>query len=241
MPQGFDGVRQAAAERNAKLASGGGGKFFRLRDGESAVVRFLEQDEEVVWAWCHEVPRGDGRKPGDHIPCRDQQRKGEACPGCANQYSRRFRGWVNLIYRDAPVAKRDEQNNVVRDAMNQVIFEGRADQIFTWEAGITVFEELDGKNATYKGLTTRDFRIERRGANMNNTKYYIEPVVGEDGETRATPMSDEDRKLAEAKPDLRERATPPSLDDWGKGQTAWQAQSSSSVQHEVNPFLATRT
>ena len=50
MARGFAGVRQASAELEARRGSGGPGVlYFRLKNQEEAIVRFLEQDDDIHW------------------------------------------------------------------------------------------------------------------------------------------------------------------------------------------------
>lgn len=217
MPKGMVGVRDAVRDIEERKNSGGSGEFrkwFRLDDGESAIVRFLEQGEDVKWAWCHEVPV-PGRQFGRWVACRDQdeegQRIGEACPGCEQETKRKFQGFINLIWRDAPTFKTDAQGRLEKQN-GKPIRDGEEDQIAMWQAGVIVFEELDGKDVHYKGLTSRDFRITRRGTGMN-TKYAIEPADPDGG---AKPMSKADQKLEGEKYDFTEDVTPQPYEDWGK-------------------------
>lgn len=243
MPSGFQGVKDASADIEARKQSGGGSRlWFRLpNNNDSATVRFLEKDEEVSWAWMHELEAKPGKSFGDKVPCRDQdpdtgQRIGEACPGCERDLPRRFQGQINLIWRNAPVLKRDSQGRLEKDASGNVIVAGHKDQVAVWTAGITVFEELDGKNATYKGLTSRDFIVTRKGTGLS-TRYSIEPADPDKG---ATPLSKADEELANEKYDLTPDSTPPSYDSWGKESTATQRTSEDVKPAERSPFMRAR-
>jgi hypothetical protein len=226
VPKGFDSAREAFAEIEARKNSGGGGtSFFKLPgDGDSAVVRILE--DEPLWAWVHDLPN-DGAGSYKSDVCLDQDsetgaRTGEACPGCDKErqtgqelgwkdrkYRRRMAGVANVIWRDAP--KYEE----VDGRKNYAKVVGQEDAIAKWTFGKTVLEELDGKATTFKGLTSRDFRITRRGTGLS-TSYDIEPVVDDKGDTKATPMSAADRKLAEDAPDLTGFFRKPEYSEWGK-------------------------
>ena len=242
MPAGFQGVRDVSADIEARKQSGGGSRlWFRLpNNNDKATVRFLEQDEDVSWAWMHELPATGNKSFGDKVPCRDQDetgaRNGEPCPGCEQDYPRRFQGQINLIWRDAPVLKRDSNGRLEKDANGNVQVAGHKDQIAVWTAGITVFEELDGKNATYKGLTTRDFVVTRKGTGLS-TRYSIEPA---DPDAGATPLSKADQELETEKYDLTPDTTPPSYQSWGK-QSVSQAKTSEDIKPaERSPFMRAR-
>lgn len=218
MPAGMTGVRDAVKDIEARKNSGGSGSgrlWFRLGDGDSAVVRFLEQGDDVSWAWCHEVPI-EGREYGRPVACRDQdesgQRIGEPCPGCEKDQKRKFQGWINVIWRDAPVFKKNAEGRLEKDGNKRPIVVGYDDQVACWQSGILVFEELSGKDVTYKGLTSRDFRITRRGTGLN-TKYSIEPADPDGG---SQPLSEKDKQLAAGKYDFKEDVVPAPYATWGQ-------------------------
>ena len=230
MPKGFVTARDAFAEIEArKNSGGGGGSFFKLTNsGDSAVVRFLTDEPE--WAWVHDLPK-EGTSYRTEV-CLDQDmetgnRNGDACPGCdmENQtgrergwkdrsYRRHMAGVIPLIWRDAPVFEEDENGR-----RNYAKVVGEADQVAKWTFGKTVLEELDGKAATFKGLTNRDFRITRRGVKLDTT-YDIEPVVDDEGNTKATPLSEADKTLAADAPDMTNYYTQPKYDDFGKSRAS---------------------
>jgi hypothetical protein len=208
MPSGFAGIKQASEEIEARRNSGGGG-FFKLDPGQSAVVRFLEQGDGIHWCWAHEVPVA-GRQFGEDVPCIDKDGKGDPCPGCERDIKRRVRGHINVIWREAPKLVRDSEGKTVRDGSGKVQFDGTEDRIVTWTQGIQTFDDLADKDVTYKGLMSRDFRITRKGSGLQ-TKYVIEPANPDGGPQE---LSTADVKLAESKPDLQEKITPPGYSDF---------------------------
>lgn len=212
MPRGFSGVRQASADVEAKRGSGGpGALYFRLKAGEEAVVRFLEQDDEIFWCMMHEVPV-ENRQWGKNVPCIDQEKDGTPCPGCEREIDRRFKGFINLIWFNAPVFKRDSEGKIVKDNTGDIVVVGEKPQVAVWNSGIRLFEELDEINANYKGLMSRPFKIKRKGSGLD-TKYVITPADPDGG---AKPMTDEEQKLASEKFDLNQFTKPGSYDDFMK-------------------------
>lgn len=193
--------------------------YFKLKDGESAVVRFLEEGEELHWAWVHQTPAQGNLSWGLKVPCRDQGEEGEPiderCPGCERNYKRQFQGVVNVIWRDAPVLERDDDNRLVRDTAGNLVVSGKADSIALWISGVTVFEDLEDLDNTY-GLTSRDFLVKRRGADLS-TRYTISPADPDGGPQK---MSKADIALAGEKYDLTEYVVPPTYDSWGKAFTS---------------------
>lgn len=243
MPRGLSGVREVAAElqssRNANSKRGPSSLYFSLKDGEETIVRFLEQDDDIAWCWTHEIPV-EGRAWGRATPCLDQQKEGTPCPGCERDMPRKFMGYINLIWDDAPVFKRDDNNRIVRDTTNDPVLLDNKPQVAIWQSGIRLFEELDEINANYKGLMSRKFKIKRKGSRLD-TKYMISPA---DIDSGAQDLDAAEVELSAAKFDLTEFITAKSYDEFteeltggapngGNGQPAQQ-------QGAVNPFMRNR-
>lgn len=243
MARGFAGVRGVSDEIEARKNSGGsGGKlFFKLASGEFADVRFLEQGEDVRWARVHELPPADNRPVGNKVPCRQYDSEGlytgEDCPGCEKQLPRKFQGAINVIWRDAPVYARDDQGKLIKENGRAKVI-GTKDQVALWAQGINVFNELDETDATYKGLSSRDFRILRRGSGLD-TKYSIKPADPDGG---PSPMSEADIQLAEEKYDLASYVEPPSYEAWGKvGNQGGGSSKEVTTPAETSPFTRNRS
>jgi len=227
MPKGkvFTAVQEIEAKKRGMAESGNQTRklFFRLGDGNSAVVRFLEESDDLSWAWVHQLPATGQNKFGIKIPCRDQGETGEPigepCPGCERGDKRTFQGAVNIIWRDAPVLERDESNRLVRDAANNPVISGNKDQIAVWISGVTVFEDLEDLDKTYNGLASRDFLVKRRGSGLN-TRYTISPADPDGGPQK---MNKADTTLSLEKYDLTEYVLPPTYATWGK--STWQTNS----------------
>lgn len=215
MARGLEGVRQAAAEVEAKRRGSGGPQalWFSLKAGEEAVVRFLEQGDTDFPYWCnaHVVPV-EGRAWGKLVTCLDQERDGTACPGCERELQRKFQGYVNMIWFEAPVYKRDDKNRLVKDSTGDKVVVTRKAQIAVWTSGIRLFEELGEVDANFRGLSSRPFRIKRKGEGLD-TKYHIAPA---DPDSGAVEMTDEQKKLAESKYDLNEFVTAGSYEEFLK-------------------------
>lgn|SRR5574338_91090 len=235
MPKGFSAVAAAARNINERKNAGGNfvsKKWLRLPgDGDKAVVRFLEEGDEVNSAWFHVVPHPKFAW-GVKIPCINQDPEtgepiGKDCPGCEENLPLKFQGVINLIWRDAPVYEVDSEGKV---NLNKIV--GSEDQVVVWQSGIETFEELQIQDETY-GLASRDFIVRRRGTGKN-TKYSVNPVDG-----GATPLSKEDKSLAEEKYDLVEMITPPAYEVWGKrGQGEDEEQEQTPVRE--SPFAGKR-
>lgn len=239
MPRGFSGVRQASAEVEARRSAGSGPSalWFRLADGEEAIVRFLEQDDDIAWCYMHDVPQ-EGRNFGRDVTCCNQDSDSTPCPGCEQELPRKFKGFINLIWENAPVFKRDKEGKLVKDNDKQPIIVGHKPQVAVWGSGIRVFEDLDEVNTDYRGLRSRRFRIKRKGERLN-TKYSISPEHIDGGEK---PFSKEEKELEKTKYNLSEFTKTPSYEAFTKemgqtGRTPQNQNGDDGGQKHVNPFL----
>lgn len=244
MPRGFTGVRQVSADVEARRSGGGpSALWFRLSDGDEAVVRFLESEDDTFWCYMHEVPV-EGRSFGREVACCNQENDGTPCPGCEQDLPRRFKGFINLIWEDAPIFKRDNDGKLIKDRDNQPIITGRKPQVAVWGSGIRVFEELDETNTNYRGLKSRKFKVKRKGEKLS-TKYHITPA---DVDSGPQAMSADEKKLADGKYDLNEFIKPPSYDAFmkelgqgGSQQNQNQNGGGNGQQKRVNPFLKNKS
>ncbi len=212
MPRGFDGVRKAGAAIRAKRDAAGGfappALYFSLDNGEVAVVRFLEQDEDIAWCYVHQVPV-DGRTWGRDVPCLDQQEEGTPCPGCERDIKKKVKGFINLIWYDAPLYKKDKEGKIVKTNGEKVQV-GNETQVALWTSGVQLFEELDEMNEKYKGLRSRRFTVKRKGVKLD-TKYVMGP---EDVDSGPQPFTIIERKLAEDAYNLEEFMKAPSYEEF---------------------------
>lgn len=241
MPRGFHGVKQASADLEARrnsATSNLNALWFRLEDGEESIVRFLEQDEDTFWCNVHSVPV-DNRAFGRDVPCCNQDNDDTPCPGCERDMKRKFKGFVNVIWEDAPVFKRDGEGKMVKDNDNNPILTGHKPQVAVWGAGIRVFEELDEVNTNYRGLRSRRFKVKRKGKKLD-TKYHISPA---DVDSGAQEFTSEEKKLEEKKYDLNEFVKPPTYDEFLKqlGEAPRENNNGDGEQKRTNPFLRNKS
>lgn len=239
MPRGFTGVRQASADVEARRGSGGpNALWFRLGEGEEAIVRFLEQGEDIFWCYMHEVPV-EGRNFGRDVVCCNQDSDGTPCPGCEQGLPRRFKGFMNLIWDHAPVFKKDSEGKLEKDRDNKVIITGYKAQVAVWGSGIRVFEELDETDSSYRGLRSRHFKVKRKGTGLS-TKYSIKPAEVDGG---PEDFSSSEKDLEKNKYDLNQFTKPLSYDEFMKelGQSGGSGGSNngggSGPEPPKNPFL----
>jgi hypothetical protein len=212
MPKGFSGVRTAAAEVEARRSSGGpNALWFRLDEGQEAIVRFLEQGEDIFWCHMHEVPV-EGRSFGRDVVCLNQEDDGTACPGCEQGLKRKFKGFINLIWDNAPVFKKDNEGKFVKGNDNKPIITGYKPQCAVWGSGIRLFEELEEIDSAFRGLTSRRFRVKRKGSELN-TKYSIKPMEVDSGPQE---FDSSEKEIAGKKYDLNLFVKPPTYAEFEK-------------------------
>lgn len=209
MPRGLSKIKQIASEAAARQKafdeSGPGVRFFRLEDGESAKVRFLEQGEDVWAVWTHQLPRQSGQQFGDSVLCLDQEDEGKPCPGCSRAVGRTARITINLIWYGAPKFQREPGRDgnvgkIVKDNMDRPVIIGVEDVVAVWNASQKVggrlahlHEKLEQTEAG--GLMGAIHDVTRQGTSKK-TDYMIDT-------DRVELPTAEDRKLYESKGDPR--------------------------------------
>lgn len=199
MPRGLSVV-----EKFGKRSAGGAGPMrLRLKEGETATVRFLEQGDDLFYYYYHDFSHLD-KQNGFKVsfPCLDQEDDGTPSPGAEQDFPRKFRTSVNVIWRDAPEYERDSDGKIITGSDGKWKQIGKKDQVAVWEGGQNVFKMLAEKDRKYKGLGSLELEIARSGTGFD-TRYSIEPA---DFDAGKTPLSDEDKKLAEGKYNLEKVA-----------------------------------
>lgn len=230
---------KAAKEESARRQKAGGGfgniTYFKAAEGQPEVVRPLEQGDDFTHAYVHSVKvTHKGKDQYRDAVCLDQTPRGGTvpCPGCEERakianpkddrrYRRSFKFWLNVIWRDGPIYEIEEiekddkkYERFVKDAQGNLNEIGRGDVLALWSGGIRAAEELDFASDEYGGLVNRDYKIVRKGDGLDTT-YKVVPARDEDGnELPAGPLSNEDEKIVDKKPDLSNRAEPTSYDDF---------------------------
>ena len=181
--------------------------YFRLpNDGDSANVRFISAEA----AFCHSVTMPNKKYP-DWVPSLDQSQPyvdgTSECPMAKAGLRRALRGWISLIWRDAPLYKRDDDGRMLKDQYGNLVQVGTEDQIAVWTVGMQVLEEMSEINAQYKGLSSRDFTIKRKGQGLK-TSWSILPA---DVDSGPQPLSKADEAMVENAPDLKQFTTAPEM------------------------------
>lgn len=215
--------------------------YFRLpNDGDNADVRFISAEA----AYCHQVTM-PGKKYPDWVPSLDQSQPyvdgTSDCPMAQAGLRRALRGWISLVWRDAPLYKRDDDGRMLKDQYGALVQVGVQDQIAVWTVGIQVMEELAAINAKYKGLSSRDFTVTRKGQGLK-TSWSILPA---DVDSGPQPLSSDDEALVESVPDLKTFSTAPDhskLIELIAGTTGAPQMGGGNLEHAMstNPFMRKR-
>lgn len=187
--------RAATAKKPERTGLGGGAvdrglnrpkrrrsnRFVSVPDGEVVVVRAIDTDKYFDYGPVHPIQfeRKDGSTYTVDRRCLDPDDEGEPCPGCRDDLERRYKFWMVVIHRDAPLENKN----------GKVI--GEADQLRLLASGSS--RMLKGLNAKHKrrDLDRRDIEIARDGDGFD-TQYEVEWATDED-----VPLSRDDKKVIE--------------------------------------------
>lgn len=203
MPRGFAGIREAADKINAARERAANQEdfqpilWFKLpKSGDSAIIRPLEEGEDVAYAAVHELQIPTLKYP-INIVCVNQKNDDTDCPGCEAGLKRKMQGWLNVIWRNAPVYELTEDGR--KYDTSKPTGESK-DQVALLSSGVNMFTRWDELDEDNDGITSRDFTIKRSGTGTSTT-YKITPVKT-GGKNKAVALSAADKKLLASKPDL---------------------------------------
>ena len=184
MPRGKQAAERASAKEAAKWDNKPFALYFKLEDGDSTIVRFLVEGDDMAFAYKHEIPVPN-RAWGRLVNCCDQEQEDEYCPGCEAELKLKSRGQIPLIWDDAPVLKRDSDGKAVKDKKGNYVIEGTEPQVALWDCSWQVFEDLQEKDTDFRGLMSRKFKIKRKGSSTDTT-YTISPEDPDGGRQKMT-------------------------------------------------------
>lgn len=128
MPRGaanFQKHTEAVEQRRAEM-NGPRADYFGLSGGQVAIVRFLEQGDEIAYFSAHRIPVPGRQYPQD-VPCLDQNDDGTPCPACQSEHKgirgRSTKGVFNLIWRGGPAVQ--QLNDEIRRYNEQAAASGQ--------------------------------------------------------------------------------------------------------------------
>lgn len=130
MARGLKRIAKIAEEGKAKREAydaDGGGNYQRalvLKPGQIATGRFCEEDEDVTYAYIHDLPKKAGQQYADRILCLNQDDDPNvACYACEQDVRRGTRLVMNFIRHDEPKPKRGSDGKVIKDNFNNYQYE----------------------------------------------------------------------------------------------------------------------
>lgn len=219
MAKGFKFANKERQERKARQGGASvfaGKQIFKLPgDGDIGDVWFVDdEDGEVIYGvYVHEVPV-EGRQWPDLVNCIAQDDEGndtdDPCPGCERDLKRKVRYFAQVVWLDAPVYKKDDKGKLVKDNTGDLVVLGEEDQVAVWPMGPELEETLEEIEESY-GLTSRPFRIKRKGTKLD-TEYVVRPVEVDGGKKKMP--KDIEALIEESEIDLGEFIKPPSYDEF---------------------------
>lgn len=159
----------------------------------------------------HSVPATGKSKYPDDVPCIDQEDEDIPCPGCEGNLKRSFKGFINVIWYDGPVYKRDADNKIVKDSDGDKQVIDERDQVALWKSGTRVFDVLEELDTKLRGkLSSRTFEVKRKGKKLD-THYSITPWDMNGGEE---PFTSAEKKLLKDKHDIALFTKPPTYEEF---------------------------
>jgi len=152
--------------------------YLSIKENQSATVRFLETPKEFRWVYVQTIPV-PGNQFGKMIPTLDVNNDGEVnCPlrqATGKQPS--VRGFLQVIWRDAPKPVRNEAGEVERDQNNKIKYDGVEDRVCIWSQGIKVLRNLGSINSTLEedgyNITECDMTINRVGSGKHTAYTFV--------------------------------------------------------------------
>lgn len=180
------------------------------KGGQPQLARFLEQGDSVHSFHVHEynVPSNTGGQSWRRqFTCANQDPWWSECRGCQAGLKRKLRGVFNVIWRSAPVYRKDAEGNRQKVG-NDFIIDGYLDQVVILSVPSTTSEELRKKDAEYHGLMSRDVILAESG---NTFQPWSISLANIDGGPQ--PFTENDQALAAKKHDLNAFMKPPAVQE----------------------------
>lgn len=179
----------AILERQAEKRAAGRTNWVKVSDDEEypTVIRAYDVSEGMFRdGYIHqvefEIDVEDRKRRGktktitirrDRM-CLDQDEEGEPCPGCRDELERRFKFWLPVIERDAPI---------VTDAGKITGYQDRVALLSGGSRLVAVLNRIQKK----KGLVNQDVELTKSGEGFN-VQYAGDALS-------RTPLSDDDKKM----------------------------------------------
>lgn len=169
---GIDAIKAAVDKTNESFEDGPRAKWFKLTDGQSKKVVFLQEFDEnspeyskkngtVLVAVEHSAPKDYRRK----ALCTSDE---GSCFACEMNKKHPKTGW----------------NQKTRLYANILVFEGDTPEVQVLSQGLggkSITPTLLEMSNEYGSITKNAFKIKRTGSQLSNTSYALIPSMGDSG------------------------------------------------------------
>jgi len=171
-------------------------------------IRFLEQGPDVNNYPTHTYKEPDGKGNFWTRTFTCLREVNQECPWCAAGRRVKNRGVYNVIQRQRPVLRKDNEGKAIK-INGQYVVDGYEDTVVIANVGGPTAEMLRKADGSYQGLMSRDFVVTYSGDNFQ--QWTLSPAIDAQGNAMATSMSQADLWLYQNKRhDLDAYMKPPS-------------------------------
>lgn len=176
---GLGRVDEVLKRQEEKRAAGRVG-WVRFNDDEDEPITVRVYDTTLFRdGYIHQVEfKGKRGTFNRDVMCLDQKEEGEPCPGCADELERRYKFWMPVIQRDAPIL--NDKKKVI----------GYKDQVLLLSSSSSRLSKALNRVQKKYGLGGQDIEVTRTGSGFD-TQYEVERLEKE-------PLSAEDKDLVKA-------------------------------------------
>ena len=174
--KGVDAIKKAQKEVEKKMKGAGGDNFYLKSDGDSALVRFMIDGDELIAGQFHRVVKvsKNGNKYWDEMFCTGD----DSCPYCDSddpdeiKTSFRFIAWV-WVYEKRHDEQLDEEWEA-KEIGGELKYIEKINKPMLFRHGYNLSIIITALYTKYGTLVDRDFEISRSGSGLN-TRYSVLP------------------------------------------------------------------
>lgn len=214
MARGTRRTEEASAARERQREEWAKDNFPRLtKNMLPAVVRFLEQGDDINEIAQHEYSEPNPQNPGQpfkrRFTCFNDKLDGTPCPGCNSGLKMKFRGVFNVIQRQRGIIRRGSDGKAIKGPDNKYIIDGFKDEVVVLDVPSTCLETLRKNDVDWKGLMTGEIKVEVNTSTFEPFRF----TCADFSNWFNQPMTDVDIQLAQGRHNIDEVMRPPSFDD----------------------------
>jgi hypothetical protein len=174
--KGIDAIKKAQKEVEKKMKGTGGDNFYLKSDGDSALIRFLTNGDELIAGQFHRVSKmsNNGNKYWDEMFCSGD----DDCPYCNSdepdeiKTSFRFIAWV-WVHEKRHEEQLDEEWEA-KEVDDELKYIEKINKPMLFRHGYNLSIIITALYTKYGSLIDRDFEIARSGSGLN-TRYSVLP------------------------------------------------------------------